>query len=70
MKTSEKKEFVLEYIELTEEFIEGNFKTIEMFVDLQTFEVLENFLFDTFLNNCVMTMAFLSSAIQKLKEDN
>jgi hypothetical protein len=70
MKTTEKKEFVLEYIKLAEEFIEGNFKTIEMFSDLQAYEVLENFLFDTFLNNCVMTMAFLSPAIQKLKEDN
>ena len=67
---NEKKEFVLEYIKLAEEFIEGNFETIKMFVDLEAYAVLENFLFDTFLNNCIMTMAFLSKAFDKLKEDN
>ena len=70
MTTTEKKEFVLNYIQLSEEFIDGNFKTINMFVDLHAYTVLENFLFDPFLDNCVMTMAFLSTAIQQLQEDN
>ena len=70
MKMIEKKEFVLEYIKFAEEFIEENFKTIEMFVDFQDYTLFENFLFDPFLNNCVMTMGFLSPAIKKLQEDN
>ena len=70
MSLEEKKEFVLYYIRIIKEFMDGHFKTMKMFLELDAFTVLENFLHDNYLNDSVMGVAFLSSALEKLQEEN
>ena len=70
MNLDEKKEFVFYYIRIIEEFLNGHFETMEMFLELDAFTVLENFLYDSYLNDSIMSVVFLSSALEKLQEDN
>jgi len=67
MSLNEKKEFVFYYIKMIEEFMNEHFQTMEMFLELDAFTVLENFLYD---NDLVMVVVFLSSVLEKLQEDN
>ena len=68
MNQNERKYFVLEYIRMVEKFIKNNFEAIEMFMDLDAFEVLENFLNYYFSDNSYIAMVFLSLVIDKLEE--
>ena len=67
MSLNEKREFVFYYIKMIEEFMNEHFQTMEMFLELDAFTVLENFLYD---NDLVMVVVFLSSVLEKLQEDN
>ena len=67
MSLNEKREFVFYYIKMIEEFMNEHFQTMEMFLELEAFTVLENFLYD---NDLVMVVVFLSSVLEKLQEDN
>jgi len=69
MNQIEKKEFVLDYIKMVEQFMKNNFEAMEMFIELDAFEVLGDFLDYYFPDNAVMAMFFLSSAIDKLEEN-
>ena len=68
MRLNEKKEFALEYIKMIEKFIKNNFEAMEMFIELDAFEVLENFLNYYFSDNSYIAMVFLSLVIDKLEE--
>ncbi|WP_456480093.1 hypothetical protein [Nautilia sp.] len=67
MNQNERKYFVLEYIRMVEKFIKNNFEAMEMFIELDAFEVLENFLNYYFSDNSYIAMVFLSSVIDKLE---
>ena len=49
--------------------MKNNLEAMEMFIELDAFEVLENFLSFYFSDNVVMAMVFLSSAIDKLEKE-
>ncbi len=66
---NEKKEFALQYIKMIEKFMKNNFEAMEMFIELDAFEVLENFLNYHFFDNSYIAMVFLSSVIDKLEEE-
>ena len=68
MNQNERKYFVLEYIRMVEKFIKNNFEAMEMFIELDAFEVLENFLNYHFFGNSYIAMVFLSLVIDKLEE--
>lgn len=68
MNQNERKYFVLEYIRMVEKFIKNNFEAMEMFIELDAFEVLENFLNYYFSDNSYIAMVFLSLVIDKLEE--
>jgi len=69
MNQNEKKDFALEYIRMVEKFMKNNFEAMGMFIELDVFKVLENFLSFYFSDNAVMAMVFLSSAIDKLEKE-
>jgi len=69
MRLNEKKEFALEYIKMIEKFMKNNFEAMEMFIELDAFEVLENFLNYYFFDNSYIAMVFLSSVIDKLEKE-
>jgi len=70
MKCNEKKELVLNCIKMAEDFIENYFKEIEMFIKLNEFEILENFLNYYFVDNFITIVVVLSSGIDKLYDKN
>jgi len=69
MRLNEKKEFMLDYIKMVEKFMKNNFEAMEMFIELDAFKVLENFLNYYFSDNSYIAIVFLSSVIDKLKEE-
>jgi len=54
---------------MVEKFMKNNFEAMEMFIELDAFEVLENFLNYHFFGNSYIAMVFLSSVIDKLEKE-
>ena len=54
----EKKEFVLDYIKMVGEFMENNFETMGMLVELDAYKALKNFLNFNFTDNVVTAILF------------
>jgi len=63
------KKLVLNCIKMTKEFVENNFQIIEMFIELNEFEILEKF-FKYHFTNSITTFVLLSLSIDKLQEEN
>jgi len=61
----QKKECLLEDIEIVERYINDNFKMMQIFVNLKAYNELEDFLNYDFIDNMITTIIFLSNKIEK-----
>jgi len=69
MQTKEK-ELILECLEIVKEYVEGNFRTINFFIDLEVWDVLALFFCDTYVENLLYAYSYLSNLLELEKEDN
>jgi len=60
----QKKECLLEDIEIVERYINDNFKMMQIFVNLKAYNELEDFLNYDFIDNMITTIIFLSNKIE------
>jgi len=70
MTTIKEKEAILNGIEIVKEYVEGHFKTIDYFIDLDGWDVAELFLDDIFVDNLIQAYACLINLIKIEKEEN
>ncbi|RUM56377.1 MAG: hypothetical protein DSY40_02375 [Nautilia sp.] len=61
----QKKECLLEDIEMVERYINDNFKIMQTFVKLKVYNELEDFLNYDFIDNMITAIIFLSNKIEK-----
>ena len=61
----QKKECLLEDIEMVERYINDNFKIMQIFVNLKAYNKLEDFLNYDFIDNMITAIIFLSNKIEK-----
>ena len=69
MTTIKEKEAVLNGIEIVKEYVEGHFKTIDYFIELDGWDVAGLFLDNVFVDNLIQAYGCLLNLIKTEKED-
>ena len=68
--TAKEKEAIMQGIEIVKEYVEGHFKAINYFIELDGWDVAGLFLDDIFVDNLIQAYACLINLIKIEKEEN